>query len=229
MSEPINTIVNIIILLVVAAFVPTITLVGYHYYKTKSVKRLNIILVLLLLGLELVRFFYNAASYPEAKVPSGSLTFTFVTFAVVISLFAVFAENRVGHFFRKLNVLTALVPVILAASLTHITNLPNDDFTVMKALYMVEAGLYITLAVSFVVLSGFKFKPLDILWCGLSVVAYIGINAATIHFFETPIPYDLQYYLTMAGVLLSVPLSFALYIPVSKVYRSKLDSVKSDA
>ena len=211
-----KTLIDIALLIVIAAFVPAITFLGYKMYKAKTVKKLDIILVVLFLGLELLRFVYNATLYPKAAVPSSNLTFTYISFGVVASLFAVFANNRVGRFFRKIVVLTALVPVIMGGSFNQIINLPFDMYTIMKAIYFVEAGLYITLAISFLSLSGDRLKPLDILWGCLYMLTYVGINAMTIHFFKVPITFDLQYYLTMTGVVVSVPLLYGLSIIVPR-------------
>ena len=221
MSDNLKLIIDVVVLILVAVFVPTITLLGYKMYKTKNTKTLLTILVLILLGLELVRFFYNATLYDAAKVPSSNLTFSFISFGAVISLFAVFANSKVGRFFRRINILTVLVPIILGAAFPHIINLPNDTYTVMKALYFVETGLYLAIAVVFVVLEKIKLNWISVAEASGFTLAYIGVNAMTIHFFETPIDYNLTYYLTMAFALLSVVIAFAYYVLYIKVSKEK--------
>ena len=217
MSDSLKMIIDIAVLILIAVFVPVITMLGYKMYKTKSVKTLLIILVLIFLGLELVRFFYNATLYVEAKVPSSNLTFSFISFGVVVSLFAVFANNKVGRFFQRMNVLTILIPILMAIAFPHIINLPNDIYTVMKAIYFVEAGLYITIALVLVVLQKLKLNWISVAEAAGFTLAYIGVNVMTIYFFETPINFDLAYYISVAIVLVSVLIAYLYYFVYSKL------------
>ena len=105
--------INNILLVVFTLCIPVILFVSLFLYKKDNLEKVNKVIIIVTLALELIRFFYNASFYDKAKTPSGELTFSFITFFIVFGLFASFNKGNLGIFFKRITSYTFLIPMAL--------------------------------------------------------------------------------------------------------------------
>jgi len=218
---------DILAICIVVIFVPSMTLLGYKFYKGKTDRVLFLALTLSLFGVELIRFFTNATTYPLAEMPSNELTFAFISFATTMAVFATFANNKVGRFFTKIVILVPFVALIQGIVYPEILNLPNDNFAMMKAMYMLEVGLLFAISLAFSLIRKVQVKPLDLVYGAAIVIGYAGINALTIYFFEYHYTYDLRWWLTMVGIVVSVGLGYLMNLTCTIINKRILQKEES--
>ena len=106
--------INNILLVVFTLCIPVILFVSLFLYKKDNLEKVNKVIIIVTLALELIRFFYNASFYDKAKTPSGELTFSFITFFIVFGLFASFNKGKLGIFFKRITSYTFLIPMFFA-------------------------------------------------------------------------------------------------------------------
>ncbi|MGN1201239.1 MAG: hypothetical protein ACI4R8_03165 [Candidatus Caccovivens sp.] len=197
-------------LVLISVFVPIIIFAGCKVYNCKSYKKLLTILTLVLLGGELIRFFCNATLYTKAVTPSEDIKFHFITILCIISLFATFNKGKLGNFFKNVFCLTALAPIIYGLFNSQIFINALDSNAVCKVLYMIECGLVLAIALFYTLEFGLKINAWHILWSALVILAFAGIDALTIYYWEIAISFDLIWYLAHAIAVVAVPICFAL-------------------
>ena len=202
---------DILGLLLVVIFAPIIIINGMNYYKNSTAKSLAI-LSYVLLGVELFRFFYTAKFYERAYMPSDKVTFTFVTFSVVISLFASFNKSRLGKICKSVLALTALAPVIIALFYPHVYTNELDTYAVVKALYFLESGIVLTEGILLVKAEMREINRTSLLWSLAVTLVYIFSNVMRNVFWIPNMAFDLTWFLCMGAVILSVVLTYAVTV-----------------
>lgn len=203
-------------LLLISIFVPIIIFTGYKMYNGKNIKKTVAILALVLIGLEIVRFFCNAAFYKNAVTPNYDLKFSYISVLCIFGLFAAFNTGKLGKLCKNIFYLTALAPLILGLFNTHIFVNILDINAVCKAAYMIESGLIICLALFFMCEDNFKFNYWNILWSVLCVILFAGLDAFFIWYWKIAITINIMWYFAWSTVILTVEIMFFVYWLIKK-------------
>ena len=207
-----------IAMILISVFVPILILSGIKVYNTKNYRKLIIGLTIAFLGVELFRFFYNASLYPMAVTPSNSLTFCYLSFMCATSLFATFNTSKIGEIAKRVLKFTILLPIIMAFIDPKLYTFEFDTYAVIKALYFIEIGLNITLAILYQ-LEDNRFCKEEILYPIIFFILYIGINALSIVYFKTGVNFDGIYTIKMILCLISI---FIVWSINFLIYKKKL-------
>lgn len=198
-------------LVLISIFVPIIVFTGFKIYKCINYKKFLIVLSLVLLALEIIRFFCNAAFYQDAETPSYDLKFGFITVLCILSLFATFNNSKIaGGGFRSVFVLTSLAPIVLGLFNPNVYVNALDVNGVCKAIYMIESGVTLTIALFYVLDKDMKIGAWNILWASLFVLIFVGIDALTIWYWKINTAFDLMWYLSWLIVILTIPVVFGI-------------------
>lgn len=213
---------DIIGLFLILIFTPLITINGMKYYKISTNKTVNV-LTYIFLGLELLRFFYTAQFYPRAYMPAEKVTFTFVTFSLIACLFAAFNKNKLGNISKTVFTFTALIPVLLALVYPSIYINELDQYSVVKALYFVECGIVITIALFFLKEEIKKCDIKSLIFSLIFTSIYIFANAMRNIFWISNIALDLKWYLCMGALIISVCVLFGI-----SLFLLKKEVIKKD-
>lgn len=190
-------------LFLIVIFSPIIIINGMKHYKISINKTLQV-LVYILLGFELFRFFYTAQFYDKAYMPADKVTFTFVTFSVVVALFAVFNKSKIGEISKTILVFTSFAPIIMALFYPHVFTNELDTYAVTKALYFAESGIIITMALLLVKEEVEKCNINSLLFSLGFVAIYIFANVMRNIFWIPNMEFDLTWFLCMGSIILSV-------------------------
>ena len=206
---------DLIGLLLIAIFAPIIIINGKKHYNVGVDKSLKV-LTYILLGFELFRFFYTAQFYNRAYLPADKVTFTFLTFSVVVALFATFNKSKFGEVCKTLLVFTALAPTIIALFYPHVYTNDLDTYAVTKALYFAENGILITMAVLLIKDEISKVNKNSLLYSLGFTFVYIFANIMRNIYWFPNMQINLIWYLCMGFIVLSVCLSFIVYFLIKK-------------
>ena len=195
-------------LVILSITIPIITLVGYKICGEGNSQRFTIIISIILLILEILRFFCNATFYTDAETPSENVKFNFMTVLCVVALFATFNKGKFGMFMKGVAILSVFAPMILGifTPLTYINEL--DINGVCKAFYMLESGFFMSLGIMYLVQKNFKISAWYILYASLFAVAYMGVQAFIIWYWNINIPFDLIFFMSYACVVISIALVY---------------------
>lgn len=198
-------------LTLISIFVPVIVFTGVKIYNGNAGK-LKMVLTLVFLGFELLRFFCNAAFYEKAAAPSGDIKFHYITLLCIASLFVTFHSGKLAGngVLRNIFCLTALAPILFGLFDSRIYINALDGNAVCKAGYMLECGLALTLAVLYLSEKKVKMRAWDILWAVVFLLMFVGMDALCIWWWEKPIAYDLMWHFAWAACMLAVPVCFGL-------------------
>lgn len=213
---------DILGLFLILIFAPIIILNGKKYYKISTEKSVRV-LTYIFLGLELFRFFYTAQFYPRAYMPSNKVTFTFITFSLLVCLFAAFNKNKLGSICKTMLTFTAIAPIILAICYPSVYTNELDTYAVVKALYFVEVGINLTIALLFL---KNEIKSLNIksLLFSLSFVAiYIFANVMRNIYWIPTMEFNFKWFLCMGLIIVSVVLIY-----LSSLFLLKKENVKEN-
>ncbi len=217
---------NNILLVVFTLCIPVILFVSLYLFKYKNLVKVNKIIIIVTLCLELLRFFYNASFYDKAKTPSGELTFSFISFFIVFALFASFNKGKLGEFFSRVTSLTFLIPMFFAIFAPRVyLALAKDEagnsldiYQIENALYFVESGLVTT----FGLISLYLYKDKNIKFHMFSLLFSIGIytlytliSIGTKYLWEINYDYDLSFYLSIFISLASIFIPFVTLVGYS--------------
>lgn len=199
---------DLIALFLILIFAPIIIFNGKKYYKISTEKSVRV-LTYIFLGLELFRFFYTARFYPRAYMPSDKVTFTFITFSLLVCLFAVFNKNKFGSICKTMLTFTALAPVVLAICYPHVYTNELDQYAVVKALYFAETGINLTIALLFLKEEVAKLNIKSLLFTLAFLAVYIFANVMRNIYWIANMSFDLKWYLCMGIIVI---LSIAIYL-----------------
>ena len=203
-------------LLLTVVFAPIIIINEMKHYNNSSTKSLRI-LAYILLGFELFRFFYTAQLYERAYMPSDKVTFTFLSFAVVLALFAVFNKSKIGQICKLILPLCALAPVIIALFYPHVYTNELDIYAVAKAMYFAEAGIVLTVGILLTRDNLGKFTHRSLLFGFAFVLIYIFANVMRNVYWTPNMQFNLTWFLCMGAVTLSVALTYTLLLLVKRM------------
>lgn len=213
---------NSILLAVTTICIPVIILVSLYLFRYKNLDKVLKILIIITLSLELLRFFYNASLYKQAKTPSNSLTFSFISFEIVFGLFAIFNKGKVGNFFKRIVTYTCLISMIYAlfAPRVYLSGMDSegnllDKYAVENALYFVESGLIFTSGIIYLYQNkdeNLKYHTLSLLFSILIYGTYIGISIGTKYLWEIEYEYDINFYLATFMPLVSMVMIYLVEI-----------------
>ncbi len=206
---------DILGLLLIVIFAPIIIINGMKYYKNGLAKSLSI-LSYILLGLELFRFFYTAQFYERAYMPSDKVTFTFVSFSVVLALFAAFNKSKIGEICRSILPLTSLAPIIIALFYPHVYTNELDTYAVSKAMYFAEAGIVLTIGILLAEEKLEKNTLFSLLESLAFVLVYILSNITRNVFWIPNMEFNLTWFLCMGAIILSVVLTYIVLLLARK-------------
>ena len=200
-----------LILVLVSVFTPIIVYTGFKIYKCENCKKFIVWLSLVLLAIELVRFFCNAALYENGETPSADMKFGFITILCIIGLFATFNNSKFSiNVLRNIFVLSSLGPIILALFNPNVYVNILDVNAVCKACYMIECGLVLAIALFYTLDKKVKISAWNILWAGIFVLICAGINALTIWYWKINTAFDLMWYMSWLTVIFSVFIIFGV-------------------
>lgn len=208
--------IDIISLFLIVIFVPLIVLVGVKLYKPKDLRKLFIAFSITLLAIELLRFFVNASFYENAVVPSQDLKLSFVTFLSVIVFFAVFNKGKIGNIFKNIFVLTSICPIIIALFNKNVYFSTLDTYGLIKALYFLECGVVILLAIMFVLDSKESLNLLQLGFGCIFALGYVFVNFLANYFWTTNVKFDGLWFAQMAVLVVSVGVVYLLLYIVKK-------------
>ena len=216
---------DILALLLVCIFFPVIVYSGIKIYKPKSYKGLIIGLSIAFLCMELLRFFYNASLYDGGVTPADDIKYSFITILVIVCMFATFSSGKVRKLSRGLFCLTSLIPVVLAITNSSIYTNVLDTYAVTKALYFLEAGIVLTIALLYVIQDKTEFSPWQILWSIILFVIFVGLDLLVIFFWRTEAIIDTTWYIGMAVSVVTIPLVYGVNVLVNKLIKKKSEQV----
>lgn len=213
---------DIIGFLLIVIFTPIITVQGMKYYKV-SLNKTIIVLTYLFLGLELFRFFYTAQFYQRAYMPADKVTFTFLTFSLLACLFATFNKNKLGCLSKTIFTFTALAPIIIALLYPHVYTNELDEYAVVKALYFVESGITLTIALMFLKEEISKVSMKSIIFSISFVAIYIFANVMRNIYWIPSMSFDLKWFLCMGLIILSTGLVYGITFFLAKKDLKKIN------
>lgn len=205
-----------IALILITIFVPLIVLVGSKLYGYKNYDKLIKIFAILLFAFDLFRFFYNARFYANATTPDTELKFSYLTLYSIILLFASYNNGKLGDFFRKVGVLTCLIPFALGLFNSSIYTSSLDTYGVLKACYFIESGLSVLVSI-LIIKKGFSLKVLDIAFAEGVAVFYILINFLANFLWYNTVLFSLSWGLMVLSVITSVGLVFLTNFVLKKL------------
>lgn len=206
---------DLIGLFAVIIFTPIIIINGMKHYQISVAKSIRI-LAYILLGFELFRFFYTAQFYERAYMPADKVTFTFVTFSVIVALFASFNKGGFGQICKSILVFTALGPIIVALVYPHVYINELDTHSLCKALYFAEAGLVISIAILLLKeeINNISIKSLIFSLC--FVLIYVFANAMRNIFWVSNVEFDLYWFICMGVIILSIIVVYFVCVLIAK-------------
>lgn len=224
--------INNILLVVFTVCIPLILFISLYLYKKDNFEKVNKILIISTLVLELIRFFYNASFYDKAKTPSGELTFSFITFFIVFGLFSSFNKGKVGLFFKRVTSFTFLIPMFFAIFAPRVyLALAKDEagnsldiYAVENAIYFVECGLVSSFGLINLYLNrkeNLKFHMFSLLFSFSVYALYTLISIGTKYAWDIQYDYDLNFYLSIFVSLLSIFIPFIYTLCCLHFYKKK--------
>lgn len=160
-------------------------------------------------------FGFGTGEYAYGR-PADKVTFTFLTFSVVVALFATFNKSKFGEVCKTLLVFTALAPTIIALFYPHVYTNDLDTYAVTKALYFAENGILITMAVLLIKDEISKVNKNSLLYSLGFTFVYIFANIMRNIYWIPNMQINLIWYLCMGFIVLSVCLSFIVYFLIKK-------------
>lgn len=197
-------------LILISIFVPIIVFTGFKIFKCSNYQKFLNVLSIVLLALEILRFFYSTTFYTDAETPKEDLKFGIITILSIFSLFATFNNSKIKDSLRSIFVLVSLSPIILGLFDPSIYINSLDVNGVCKAMFMVQCGLTLAIAL-FYVLDNLKINPLNILWSVIFILIYVGINALTIWYWKMNTEFNLLWYMSYLTVVISIAVMFTIY------------------
>lgn len=211
-------------LILISIFIPIIVFTGFKIFKCTNYQKFLNVLSIVLLALEVLRFFYSTTFYTDAETPKEDLKFGIITILSIFSLFATFNNSKIKDSLRSIFVLVSLSPIILGLFDLSIYINSLDINGVCKAMFMVQCGLTLTIAL-FYVLDNLKINPLNILWSVIFILIYVGINALTIWYWKMNTEFNLLWYMSYLTVVISIAVMFTIYY-IYKFLTNKKDKNK---
>lgn len=211
-------------LILISIFVPIIVFTGFKIFKCTNYQKFLNVLSIVLLALEILRFFYSTTFYTDAETPKEDLKFGIITILSIFSLFATFNNSKIKDSLRSIFVLVSLSPIILGLFDPSIYINSLDVNGVCKAMFMVQCGLTLAIAL-FYVLDNLKINPLNILWSVIFILIYVGINSLTIWYWKMNTEFNLLWYMSYITVVISIAIMFAIYY-IYKFLTNKKDKNK---
>lgn len=215
---------NILSFIVIVIFVPLIVFAGFKVYKNVDYKKFYNVFSLVLFSLELLRFFYNAALYEKAATPASEMKLSYITFLSVFALFGAFNKGRIGVIARRVFVLTSLFPLIIGLFTNKVYTNVLDVHSVIKALYFVECGMIMTLALCFIkeIRRNFSLKPIfgAIVW----TIAYIGINGLFGYLWKNYEVFTLNWGIMVLVLLVSVVIVAIIQALINKYSKNNINN-----
>lgn len=197
-------------LILISIFVPIIVFTGFKIFKCSNYQKFLNVLSIVLLALEVLRFFYSTTFYTDAETPKEDLKFGIITILSIFSLFATFNNSKIKDSLRSIFVLVSLSPIILGLFDPSIYINSLDVNGVCKAMFMVQCGLTLAIAL-FYVLDNLKINPLNILWSVIFILIYVVINALTIWYWKMNTEFNLLWYMSYLTVVISIAVMFTIY------------------
>ena len=197
-------------LILISIFVPIIVFTGFKIFKCTNYQKFLNVLSIVLLALEILRFFYSTTFYTDAETPKEDLKFGIITILSIFSLFATFNNSKIKDSLRSIFVLVSLSPIILGLFDPSVYINSLDVNGVCKAMFMVQCGLTLAIAL-FYVLDNLKINPLNILWSVIFILIYVGINALTIWYWKMNTEFNLLWYMSYLTVVISIAVMFTIY------------------
>ena len=197
-------------LILISIFVPIIVFTGFKIFKCSNYQKFLNVLSIVLLALEILRFFYSTTFYTDAETPKEDLKFGIITILSIFSLFATFNNSKIKDSLRSIFVLVSLSPIILGLFDPSIYINSLDVNGVCKAMFMVQCGLILAIAL-FYVLNNLKINPLNILWSVIFILIYVVINALTIWYWKMNTEFNLLWYMSYLIVVISIAVMFTIY------------------
>ncbi len=220
--------IDVLCLFLIVIFVPIIVLVGIKIYNPNSYKKLLVAFAITMLGIELLRFFVNASFYESAIVPSNDLKLSFVTFLCVIVFFGIFNKSKFGETCKNIFILTSLNPIIVALFNSKVYLSPFDNYGLIKALYFLECGFVVLLAILFVLDKKEEIKPLQMLYSIIFVLGYAVVNFMANYFWKTDIKFNWLWFLQMSVLIISTTFVYLIYYLLRKwLLKDKTNKVKN--
>lgn len=211
-------------LILISIFVPIIVFTGFKIFKCSNYQKFLNFLSIVLLALEILRFFYSTTFYTDAETPKEDLKFGIITILSIFSLFATFNNSKIKDSLRSIFVLVSLSPIILGLFDPSVYINSLDVNGVCKAMFMVQCGLTLAIAL-FYVLDNLKINPLNILWSVIFILIYVGINSLTIWYWKMNTEFNLLWYMSYITVVISIAIMFAIYY-IYKFLTNKKDKNK---
>lgn len=211
-------------LILISIFVPIIVFTGFKIFKCSNYQKFLNVLSIVLLALEILRFFYSTTFYTDAETPKEDLKFGIITILSIFSLFATFNNSKIKDSLRSIFVLVSLSPIILGLFDPSIYINSLDVNGVCKAMFMVQCGLTLAIAL-FYVLDNLKINPLNILWSVIFILIYVGINSLTIWYWKMNTEFNLLWYMSYLTIVISIAIMFAIYY-IYKFLTNKKDKNK---
>ena len=211
-------------LILISIFVPIIVFTGFKIFKCSNYQKFLNVLSIVLLALEVLRFFYSTTFYTDAETPKEDLKFGIITILSIFSLFATFNNSKIKDSLRSIFVLVSLSPIILGLFDPSVYINSLDVNGVCKAMFMVQCGLTLAIAL-FYVLDNLKINPLNILWSVIFILIYVGINSLTIWYWKMNTEFNLLWYMSYITVVISIAIMFAIYY-IYKFLTNKKDKNK---
>lgn len=211
-------------LILISIFVPIIVFTGFKIFKCSNYQKFLNVLSIVLLALEVLRFFYSTTFYTDAETPKEDLKFGIITILSIFSLFATFNNSKIKDSLRSIFVLVSLSPIILGLFDPSVYINSLDVNGVCKAMFMVQCGLTLAIAL-FYVLDNLKINPLNILWSVIFILIYVVINALTIWYWKMNTEFNLLWYMSYLTVVISIAVMFTIYY-IYKFLTNKKDKNK---
>lgn len=211
---------DILALVLITILVPTMVLVGIKLYHYNNYEKLIRIFAILLFAFDLFRFFYNARFFVKATTPASELKFSYLAVYAIFMLFATYNKGKFGDFMRKGVVLSCLMPLVIGIFNQNVFTSANDSYSLLKALYYIESGLSVLLAILIYKQYDLKFCNLDMLYFCVFPVGYALINMCSILCWQTNYDINLLWFVQMAVCLASVFVVFGT-IKLCKFIKSK--------
>jgi len=211
------SVIELVSLLLISLFVPFFIILGVKLYKYQNIQKLVKILTVSVLLNELIRFFYNARLYEDARLPSENVKLGLLFF-VVLTLFSTFSTKKI---FKQGFYLTVFYPLVYALFNRYTFTDPSDNYTIIPAFFSIEIGLILTIFIlnikeyiaSF---NKFSFIPAGV----ILVLSFIAVFSTNLWWRNSSF-IDLYQLLGLGLMLVSSVVIYLVFLFLNKKYTQK--------
>lgn len=222
-----------IIFAVICIIVPFLLIVSIRLYNPQNMNKIYKVLAILILVLELIRFFTNASFYDKAITPAQDVKFSFISFITVFILFGAFNKGKIGKIFDSFTIYLCFVPLVFGEVTNRVYTNTLDIYSILPATYYLQSALIISYAcVRIMTIKEVNYKcELGKALVSLGVwILYVGIMVYTKFYWRLDnIVFNQNFWLSVSLPIISIPFIYLCVFLYNTFYVKKHINMKKDS